>query len=195
MMTSLESPSQDPFDFHPALATTTAGSWFEELSRVGAATDLHQCEGIIITEVDDTTYVLASDGDARHYPVFDLDMRRVKRALAFIHRTQEHDGSWWGRWGVNYIYGTWSVLSGLRAIGDDLRQPYVRRAVQWLKDRQNEDGGWGFNIIDESAMFSTCLNYTSLRLLGEVQQEENDGLAKGREWILSHGTATAAPRP
>jgi hypothetical protein len=61
-------------------------------------------------------------------------------------------------------------------------------------DAQNEDGGWGFNILDESAMFSTCLNYTTLRLLGEVQKEENDGLAKGRAWILSHGTATAAPQ-
>ena len=87
---------------------------------------------------------------------WDLDMRRAKRALAFIHRTQEHDGSWWGRWGVNYIYGTWSVLSGLRAIGEDLRQPYVRRAVQWLKERQNEDGGWG----------ETCDTYADASLAG-----------------------------
>ena len=87
---------------------------------------------------------------------FDLDMRRAKRALAFIKRTQEKDGSWWGRWGVNYIYGTWSVLSGLRAIGEDLRQPYVRRAVQWLKDRQNEDGGWG----------ETCDSYFDPSLAG-----------------------------
>jgi squalene-hopene/tetraprenyl-beta-curcumene cyclase len=62
---------------------------------------------------------------------------------------QEPDGSWWGRWGVNYIYGTWSVLAGLRAIGEDLSQPYVRRAVTWLKERQNPDGGWG----------ETCLSY------------------------------------
>ena len=74
---------------------------------------------------------------------YDRDMRPVKRALAFIRRTQEPSGAWWGRWGVNYIYGTWSVLSGLRAIGEDLHQAYVKRAVAWLKSRQNDDGGWG----------------------------------------------------
>ena len=56
---------------------------------------------------------------------------------------QEPNGSWWGRWGVNYIYGTWAALSGLRAIGESLDQPYVRRAVRWLEDHQNADGGWG----------------------------------------------------
>ena len=53
------------------------------------------------------------------------------------------DGSWYGRWGVNYVYGTWSVLRGLAAIGEDASQDYVRRAVTWLEDRQNPDGGWG----------------------------------------------------
>jgi squalene-hopene/tetraprenyl-beta-curcumene cyclase len=74
---------------------------------------------------------------------YDLGMRPARRALDFIMRTQEPSGAWWGRWGVNYIYGTWSVLAGLRSIGVDLDQPYVRRAVAWLKSVQNEDGGWG----------------------------------------------------
>jgi len=65
------------------------------------------------------------------------------RALNFIRRTQQADGSWWGRWGVSCVYGTWSVLAGLKAIGEDLRQPYVRRAVSWIKEHQNPDGGWG----------------------------------------------------
>jgi squalene-hopene/tetraprenyl-beta-curcumene cyclase len=64
-------------------------------------------------------------------------------ALTFLHRTQDPDGPWWGRWGVNYLYGTWSVLAGLKSIGEDLRQPYVRRAVAWFKSCQNSDGGWG----------------------------------------------------
>jgi len=67
----------------------------------------------------------------------------ARRGIAFIRRTQAEDGSWYGRWGVNYIYGTWSVLRGVGAIGEDLSQEYVRRAVAWLLSRQNPDGGWG----------------------------------------------------
>ena len=67
----------------------------------------------------------------------------ARAAIRFIREKQEESGAWWGRWGVNYIYGTWSVLSGLHSIGEDMRQPYIRRAVAWLKNRQNDDGGWG----------------------------------------------------
>src|SRR5207302_421874 len=81
------------------------------------------------------------------------DFGRARRALEFVRRTQRADGSWWGRWGVNFIYGTWSVLDALAAIGEDLRAPYVRRAVEWLRARQNADGGWGETVAsydDES---------------------------------------------
>lgn len=67
----------------------------------------------------------------------------ARRGLAFLRRTQREDGSWYGRWGANYIYGTWSVLRGLRAIGEDLSAGSVRKAVAWLESRQNPDGGWG----------------------------------------------------
>jgi len=75
----VESPSQDPFDFHPALASTEADDPLKGLRLVGAADDLHQCEGPIMASVGGRWWFLASDGDARHYPVFDLDMRRVGR--------------------------------------------------------------------------------------------------------------------
>lgn len=76
----VESPSQDPFDFHPALAVGPEdASWDEKLELVGAATDLHQCEGPILAKVQEDWWFLASDGDHRHYPVFDLTMRRVGR--------------------------------------------------------------------------------------------------------------------
>jgi squalene-hopene/tetraprenyl-beta-curcumene cyclase len=73
----------------------------------------------------------------------DLTYGPAKAAHDFILREQEQDGSWYGRWGVNYIYGTWSVLAGLKLIGEDMDKEYIRKAVRWLKSRQHEDGGWG----------------------------------------------------
>jgi hypothetical protein len=75
----VESPSQAPFDFHPALATASGIDWCDDLTLVGAANDLHQCEGPILTQVEGTWWLLASDGDHRHYPVYTLDMRRAGR--------------------------------------------------------------------------------------------------------------------
>lgn len=68
---------------------------------------------------------------------------RIKRAIAYLYREQEEDGSWFGRWGVNYIYGTWQVIRGLARIGEDIRSERIQRAVRWLHSVQNEDGGWG----------------------------------------------------
>ncbi len=65
------------------------------------------------------------------------------KALAYLRREQERDGSWFGRWGTNYIYGTWSVLCALNAAGVPTDDPAVKRAVAWLASVQREDGGWG----------------------------------------------------
>jgi squalene-hopene/tetraprenyl-beta-curcumene cyclase len=72
-----------------------------------------------------------------------MDDTAISKGISFLKREQEKDGSWFGRWGTNYIYGTWSVLSALNMIGEDMSSPYVRRAVNWLISRQREDGGWG----------------------------------------------------
>src|SRR5207247_9890081 len=80
---------------------------------------------------------------------FDMKHPAAVRALRFLRKNQEADGSWYGRWGVNYIYGTWSVLAGLKAIGEDMQAEYVRRAVAWLVSKQNPDGGRG----------ESCLSY------------------------------------
>ena len=71
------------------------------------------------------------------------DSPRMKEAIAYLERVQMKDGSWFGRWGVNYIYGTWSVLAGLNAAKVDINAPMIRRAAAWLISIQNEDGGWG----------------------------------------------------
>lgn len=67
----------------------------------------------------------------------------LDNAVAYLERTQEKDGSWYGRWGMNYIYGTWSVLCALNAAGVDPASSVVRKAVAWLLAIQNSDGGWG----------------------------------------------------
>jgi squalene-hopene/tetraprenyl-beta-curcumene cyclase len=69
--------------------------------------------------------------------------KRVKKAIKFILSEQEPDGSWFGRWGVNYIYGTMLVLRGLQAMDVDHHEPYVQQGAEWLRMVQNSDGGWG----------------------------------------------------
>ncbi len=113
------------------------------------------------------------------------------RALAFVKETQCANGAWYGRWGANYIYGTWSVLRGLGAIGEDCNAPHIRRAVRWLEGCQNADGGWG----------ETCLSYmdpglagkgesmpsqTAWALLGllAVGEAKNPAVARGIRYLL-----------
>ena len=81
----------------------------------------------------------------------------VRRAIRFVRETQLEDGSWEGRWGVNYIYGTWLVLRGLRAIGEDMNQDWILRGVIWLESCQNADGGWG----------ESCATYDNPKLKGQ----------------------------
>jgi squalene-hopene/tetraprenyl-beta-curcumene cyclase len=77
------------------------------------------------------------------YIGFNRNHPAIKHALEYLKHTQDFDGSWYGRWGVNYIYGTWQVLRGLQAIGEDMRQSWILRGRDWLESCQNEDGGWG----------------------------------------------------
>lgn len=88
---------------------------------------------------------------------YDSTFPAARRGIRFLKEHQEPEGPWWGRWGVNYLYGTWSVLCGLAAIGEDMDQPYVRKAVTWIKSRQNLDGGWG----------ETCRSYHDKTLAGK----------------------------
>jgi squalene-hopene/tetraprenyl-beta-curcumene cyclase len=67
----------------------------------------------------------------------------IRRGVEYLIRTQEQDGSWYGRWGVDYVYGTFLALRGLRAAGESDREAHILRAAEWLRSVQNADGGWG----------------------------------------------------
>ena len=79
---------------------------------------------------------LIAHGVPREHPA-------VRRGVSYLNRAQEQDGSWYGRWGVNYIYGTFLALRGLQAAGESDRETEVLRAGEWLRSIQNSDGGWG----------------------------------------------------
>src|SRR5438309_2513094 len=90
------------------------------------------------------------------YIGFDTRTRCVRDAIQYLIDTQDDDGSWYGRWGVNYIYGTWQVLRGLRAISQDMTQDWILRGRDWLESCQNDDGGWG----------ETCATYENPAMKG-----------------------------
>jgi squalene-hopene/tetraprenyl-beta-curcumene cyclase len=77
------------------------------------------------------------------YEGYSVDHPQVKEALHFLREEQEEDGSWYGRWGVNFIYGTWQVLRGIRAMNINMNQAWLLKARDWLESVQHEDGGWG----------------------------------------------------
>lgn len=77
------------------------------------------------------------------YERFSLSHPQIQKAIRYLRTQQEDDGSWYGRWGVNYIYGTWQVLRGLRALNLNMDEPWLQKARAWLESVQHEDGGWG----------------------------------------------------
>jgi squalene-hopene/tetraprenyl-beta-curcumene cyclase len=140
------------------------------------------------------------------------DFVPARRGIEFLKRRQRQDGPWYGRWGVNYIYGTWSVLRGLRAIGEDLSREYIQRSVRWLLSKQNPDGGWGERCesYDDSALAGvgcSTPSQTAWALLGLFAAGQTEGPEVERgirylveaqradgSWEDSHWNGTGFPR-
>mgnify|MGYP000321337212 CR=1 FL=1 len=124
---------------------------------------------------------------------YDQSHQAVGPALEFLRTEQEPDGSWYGRWGVNYIYGTWCVLSGLRAIGVDMTAPWVQKAVIWLESVQNSDGGWGescnsYADVETAGQGESAASQTAWALMALLQAGESDSLSviRGVNWLIRH---------
>ena len=122
---------------------------------------------------------------------YDKNHKAVKRALKFVRDEQEPDGSWFGRWGVNYIYGTALVLRGLEAIGIDHHEPYVQQAAEWIRMVQNPDGGWGetagtYDDPSERGVGPSTPSQTAWALLGLLAANDtrSDSVAKGVRWLI-----------
>ncbi|MGD8340858.1 MAG: squalene--hopene cyclase [Gammaproteobacteria bacterium] len=127
--------------------------------------------------------------EALAYLGFDRSHEAVERAYQFLRDEQEPDGSWFGRWGVNHIYGTAAVLPALAALGEDATQPHVKRAADWIAEHQNVDGGWG----------ETCASYMDDRLRGMGPSTASQTawalialIASGGEAYVSHVRAGLA---
>ena len=122
----------------------------------------------------------------------------MKAAIAYLRKVQEKDGSWFGRWGVNYIYGTWSALAGLNAAGVPPDDPAMRRAAEWLIAIQNEDGGWGEDCQSYKLDYKgyepapSTASQTAWALLGLMAAGETDHQAVARG--IRYSAENASPR-
>jgi squalene-hopene/tetraprenyl-beta-curcumene cyclase len=116
----------------------------------------------------------------------------VDEAIRYLEKTQLADGSWFGRWGVNYIYGTWSVLCALNAAGLDSSHPMVKKATDWLKAIQNPDGGWGEDCdsyrldYDGYKPFKSVASQTAWAVMGlmAVGLVHDPAVVRGVDWLI-----------
>jgi len=116
---------------------------------------------------------------------------RVEKAVQFILREQESEGSWFGRWGVNYLYGTFLVLRGLQAMEYSYLEAPVQQAAEWIRMMQNSDGGWGetcgtYDDPDQKGIGPSTPSQTAWALLGLLAANDtrSDSVAKGIRWLI-----------
>lgn len=116
----------------------------------------------------------------------------IKKALDYIRKTQEPEGSWYGRWGVNYIYGTSNVLCGLKENDISASDSMIVRALEWIKSKQNADGGWGeclesYEDRSKMGIGESTASQTAWALLGLLAYlpASDASICKGIEWLCN----------
>jgi squalene-hopene/tetraprenyl-beta-curcumene cyclase len=120
----------------------------------------------------------------------------VAAGVAYLRKTQLEEGSWYGRWGLNYIYGTWSVLCALNAAAVDHQDPAMRKAAKWLLSIQNADGGWGEDAASYRLGYKgfdgapSTASQTAWALLGLMAAGEvgNPAVARGVDYLTTTQT-------
>ena len=123
-----------------------------------------------------------------------LDSPRMTAAIAYLRKEQEADGSFWGRWGVNYIYGTWSALVALNKAGLEPTDPLMKKAVDWLVGIQQADGGWGESCdsykLDykgyEPAPATSSQTAWALLAMMSAGEADHPAVAKGIKWLQAN---------
>jgi squalene-hopene/tetraprenyl-beta-curcumene cyclase len=117
--------------------------------------------------------------------------QEVYSALALIFDKQETDGSWFGRWGVNYIYGTWQVLVGLQQIGHPMLDPRVQQGADWLESIQQHDGGWGesaysYEVPEAKGIGKTTASQTAWALMGLLAagRHRSPAVIRGVQYLI-----------
>ena len=113
-----------------------------------------------------------------------------RRGVAWLLAAQEADGSWFGRWGANYVYGTGAAVPALLAAGEPIDSPVIRRAVAWLERHQNADGGWGEDLRSYTdrawvGRGASTASQTAWALLALIAAEPaSEAAARGVQWLL-----------
>jgi squalene-hopene/tetraprenyl-beta-curcumene cyclase len=125
------------------------------------------------------------------YESWDNNHPQIRDAIDYVRRQQEEDGSWYGRWGVNYIYGTWQVLRGMRALNLDMNEDWLQRARVWLEGVQHPDDGWGerCNTYDDPVFKGqgpSTASQTAWAVMGlcAFDNPENPALKRGIEYLI-----------
>ncbi|WP_316201533.1 MULTISPECIES: squalene--hopene cyclase [unclassified Bradyrhizobium] len=177
-----------------------SGGWgaFDKDNNQQILTKIPFCdfgEALDPPSVDVTAHVIEAFGKlglSRNHPT-------MVRALDYIRREQEPSGPWFGRWGVNYVYGTSAVLPALAAIGEDMSQPYIQRACDWLLAHQQNDGGWGescasymdLSAVGRGTATASQTAWALMALLAANRAQDREAIERGCLWLVerqSEGT-------